>query len=144
MDNRRANYRHAFAFRENIEVELESALTRTTFAGQLRDLSTGGMKVWLFDCPPPVSSSEPWITRASVPGLARVYARATIVYQQPAVDGACCGVRFLPLADPRATEAREKLIWQYLLEQQRRPIRQRQRESVPSGGGFLRIYCPDS
>ncbi len=142
MDNRRADYRHTFRTQDDIQVELESALTHTKIRGRLRDLSTTGMKIWLLDPPVGVTRSESWILRAPVPGLARSSARATIVYYEPGSAGGHCGMRFLRLADPRATEAREKQIWRFLLDEQRRPIRHRYGDCKAAASGFLRIYAP--
>jgi hypothetical protein len=140
MDNRRADYRHPFALRERFEVELESVLHSQTVAGRLIDLSVGGMKVHLLDQQTPVPDS--WITRAYVPELpGSPVLLGTIVYCRPGAEGGICGVRFLPLADSKANDARDKVIWRFLLDQQRRLVRQRRWDPEPTS--LLRIYWPD-
>ncbi len=120
MKNQRHDYRHAFTLGEGCRVEMMPERgSGTTLRGEIADLSVSGAGVRLD-------------AAAALPPLhARLRVRFVLGTDQPialpaeVVHGAglgakVCGMRFLPMADLAATEARGKLVWKYLLQEQRR------------------------
>jgi len=118
MENRRQHYRHEFAPTRVFVVRLQSVDGDSTLQGELLNLSIGGMCVYA-----PALKEKPaqkWI--ATLPLGAEnetVSIPAKRVYVRNA-DTACYGFRFLEDADVEAAEAREKAVWSFLLNEQRR------------------------
>ncbi len=140
MENRRANYRHSFAMQAGVEVELECVLHSLTIFGRLVDLSVGGMKVRLWAPCVRDLANDDWILCASIPDLPGTpVLLSSVVYSWR--DGAVgyCGMRFLPLADAKANEARDQLLWRFLLDEQRQPGTRRTQQAPQ----LLRIYRED-
>ena len=115
MENRRQHYRHEFAPTRQIAVRLQCAERALLLQAELINLSIGGMCVYASALR--TEAAEKWVATLSFGAEAaplnvpveRIYARAG--------DRACCGFRFLAADD---LEEREKIIWKFLLDEQRR------------------------
>ncbi len=143
MENRRSDYRVVFTLQDALPVKLESMPLRQALQGQVVDLSVGGMRVRFSGHRMQLSPTELWIAQPTLPGLPGSLAmRSAIVYSRARQSGSEYGVHFLPLADRDLTEARAKLIWRFLLEEQRKRIALA-RSGAASAAWVLRIYRSD-
>jgi len=143
MQNRRNDFRVVFTLQDALPVKLESMPLRQALQGQVVDLSIGGMRVRLSGRRVELAPTELWIAQPTLPGLpGRLAMRSAIVYSRAQQSGSEYGVHFLPLADRELAEARDKLIWRFLLEEQRRRIAQARSGAAPEEG-VLRIYQSD-
>lgn len=116
MENRRQHYRHEFAPTRHIAVELRAEADRIKLLGSLINLSISGMCVYALSMRKDLSNR--WV--ATLPlAVAPLTLEAERVYVRDA-DRACCGFRFVDEADAGAAEEREKAIWKFLLDEQRR------------------------
>lgn len=92
--------------------------------GEVLDLSLGGMRFRLPEATPALQPRERLQVSFCLADEEPFEVEAEVVYrQQEPVD--CRGVRFLPLAEPSVSEARERRLWQFLLDEQRRARRLR-------------------
>jgi hypothetical protein len=117
MENRRQHYRHDFAPTRQFVVRLQTSEGAPVGQGELINLSIGGACVYA----PALrkQAAEKWIVTLSLDATAapltipveRVYARD---------DRACCGLRFLDAADLPEQEERDRILWKFLLAEQRR------------------------
>jgi c-di-GMP-binding flagellar brake protein YcgR len=125
MQNRRLNYRHSFDADDRLPVELLPP-SRESLGGQIVDLSVTGMKVRLTNKERDLPAGERLLTGMSLPGLrTRLRLSATVVYDEPRSDAHYLGLRFLPSANRFADENCDKQIWLFLMDEQRRTIRER-------------------
>jgi len=118
MENRRDFYRHAFALTCHFAVRLQSADGAVTLQAELINLSTGGMYVYA----PALrtQSADQWIVSMSLETNAEPLIVTAERVHPPDGGDVCWGLRFLDDPDPRMTKAREKAIWRFLLDEQRR------------------------
>ncbi len=124
MKNRRNDYRHTFAPDDRLRVEV-AAGPRHTVTGQIVDLSVGGMAVDLGDEAAALRDDEVCAARFSIPHGLRQFALATrVAHTRPNNAGAQLGLHFVPLDDPQAQDKREQALWVFLMDEQRRQIRQ--------------------
>lgn len=139
MDNRRKHYRHHFnaserlgvdlSPRRRIRVELDSADRRPQIVGQIFNLSLSGMLVRLTDPAASLENDDQLTASFAIPpGPARLVVDSVVVHSRKHEDGIYYGLRFLPLIDPAANDEREKVLWQFLTEEQRRQMRALQRK----------------
>jgi hypothetical protein len=125
VSNRRNDYRHQFAPDDRLRVELSSPGSRRRAVGQMANLSVGGL-AFLGDGSFRLDPAAPVVAHFAIPhGLRRFAIPSAVVHT--AADG--IGLRFLPLEDPVAQEEREKALWVFLLDEQRRERRLRRAES---------------
>lgn len=116
MENRRQHYRHVFGPTRLIKVGLESGPAQASLQGELVDLSVGGMCLYMPKAP------GTWAKQCSASLTLEqnpVSIRVEQVHDRVG-NGRCLGFRFLPDADTAAAEAQEKVIWKFLLDEQRR------------------------
>jgi c-di-GMP-binding flagellar brake protein YcgR len=119
-DNRRNDYRLSFRHFDHVSVELQTPSVNHVLAGEILDLSLGGMKVRIKERNLPLHSREPLTARSRIPGINQTTGlKATVVYSQSTNEGQTLGLQFLGLDDPSKNEDREKAMWLYLLDQQR-------------------------
>lgn len=131
MDNRRQNYRHALSAADRIGVELDLPGRRPGLTGAVADLSVSGMRVRLADAEVYLPVEERLIARFALPGSeGPVTLSAAVAYTQTHNDARFCGIRFLPSTNPLADETRERLIWRYLLDEQRKDLRRRRQPEI--------------
>jgi hypothetical protein len=124
MENRRHDYRHAFPPDFRLRVEISLSRGGAPLIGEMLNLSIGGMTVDLGDATVRLDANEEVCVRFAIPhGLRHFTIPSTIVHIDPAPPGAF-GLCFLPLDDPDAQEEREKNLWVFLLDEQRRSIKE--------------------
>jgi hypothetical protein len=122
--NRRANYRHRFSRRERIPVEVKLVGMPLPLVGETVDLSIGGIQVWFADQGLSLRVADPILVTPEVPGAGSVLTlHGEVVYCHSQRKGYCSGIQFLSSVDPAVQENREKLIWRFLLDEQRRARR---------------------
>jgi hypothetical protein len=118
MHNRRNDYRHPFAPEDRLRVELTSA-RGSCVIGEIADLSIGGL-AYEGDVAFPLVPDEQVTAHFAIPhGLRRFAIPATVVHDR----GDRFGLHFLPLEDDEAQEDRDKALWVFLLDEQRRERR---------------------
>lgn len=123
-ENRRHDYRHQFGKHERIRVELEAPRQKKTLFGFIVNLSLGGMLVELEDQSIALAKDEECRAHFSIPSDGRpVVFDAVVIRAQPLSGIVQHSFHFLPLADPVEEEKREKNLWQFLMEEQRRRSR---------------------
>ena len=121
MSNRRNDYRHQFADDDRLRVDLSALPGRRRVTGQMVNLSVGGL-AFLGDGSFRLDPAAPVVAHFAIPhGLRRFAIPSAVVHT--AADG--IGLRFLPLEDPVAQEEREKALWVFLMDEQRRERRLR-------------------
>jgi hypothetical protein len=114
MVNRRQDYRHPFAPLERLHAGFTTSAGQRP--GQVVDLSLGGLAAELAADGPPLHPGD------------IVQVHLTLGPDQPLALRACIthgqdlriGCRFLSLADATAQSARERRLWNFLLQEQRR------------------------
>ncbi len=125
MSNRRSDYRHHFAPDDQLRVELVWPAGRRAI-GQIRDMSVGGIGVTLDDPSCRFPPTDPVSAHFGIPhGLRRFALASTVVHRSVDGESRQFGLRFLPLDDIEAQEARDKALWVFLLDEQRRERRLR-------------------
>jgi hypothetical protein len=123
MENRRFDYRHTFPPDDRLRVEISTTRGRRLLTGEIINLSVGGMAVALGDGAAPPRESDRVRAHFAIPhGLRRLALESAVVHT-PAGEGPF-GLRFLALDDPDAQDEREKALWVFLLDEQRRLRRQ--------------------
>ena len=120
MRNLRQDYRHDFAPEERLHVELTAPDGRPV-GGRIVDLCVNGMSVELKDADDAFRRDDVCQAQFAIPhGRHRFALEAYVVH---ATEGRY-GLHFLPLDDPTAHDERDRALWLYLLDEQRRRIRQ--------------------
>jgi c-di-GMP-binding flagellar brake protein YcgR len=130
MESKRKDYRHNFPADERIPVDLELSGARTVLHGEIVNLSVGGMRVHFVDSVADLNPQGRLVARASIRESKIDLALAsTVIYAEQSDDASYCGLRFLPSASRTIDESTERIVWSFLLDEQRR-LRRRQKESV--------------
>jgi c-di-GMP-binding flagellar brake protein YcgR len=119
MQNKRLDYRYPFAPAERRRVEIKpDGASETTLQGEIVNLSVSGVAVRLDSAAPPQRHAR--LRLRFVLGADQEMALPAEVMHGGDPDGQVWGLRFLPLADLAATEARERIVWRFLMQEQRR------------------------
>jgi c-di-GMP-binding flagellar brake protein YcgR len=122
MQNRRHYYRHTLAPKYNLTVSFRTTDGAGSFSGELVNLSIGGIRVATQRTEE--RPGKRWIAtftlEADSPPLSIPVER---IYAQDDKAG-YCGFHFLARARVRDQEEQERIIWQFLLEEQRNDRRQ--------------------
>lgn len=121
MDNRRADYRHAFRPHERpaIAVHVRDAACR----GEIVDLSLRGMAIQL-ESPVPLTPHDRIHAEIEIPGDEKLSLMGEVIHRaQP--SSRQFGMRFLLPADLNAAESRDRVLWRFLMQEQRRQRRER-------------------
>jgi PilZ domain len=122
MENRRQHYRFAFAPTRRLPVHLGSIDGQASVAGKIVNLSIWGICVSIEG--PGMPPGDRWYaTFALEPDAEPLTLLLERVYAQDGTE-TCCGFRFLRTLDLKAQEERERTIWRFLLEEQRRERRE--------------------
>ncbi|HZT79009.1 MAG TPA: PilZ domain-containing protein [Gemmataceae bacterium] len=126
MTNRRHDYRHPFAPDDRLRVELSAPGKHPVVTGQMVNLSVGGL-AYLGEPPAGPEHGRRVVAHFAIPhGLRRFAIPAEVVHGG---EGDLLGLRFLPLDDSEAQDERDKALWVFLMDEQRRAIRQRRAAS---------------
>ena len=123
MDNRRRDYRHSFTPTRRLAVRLTVPDQSVSIAGEIIDLSVGGMCVQA-SALKDVNADHFIAICAFVPGAQPLAIPMERVHQ-PSANQPRAGFHFLPMSDTVAEDERERVIWKLLLEEQRIQRRQR-------------------
>jgi c-di-GMP-binding flagellar brake protein YcgR len=117
MDNRRLDYRHAFDASDRFAIALRSGAG--AFEGEIIDLSLSGMSV-LLKRPAGELKPNQRVHAELKLGAAGPMPLSAVVVHGRRTPEPCYGLRFLPLAETHATDARERQLMRYLFDEQRR------------------------
>ena|SRR5208282_3916440 len=124
MENRRQYYRHLFTPGRRLRVQLGLPGSGARYNGEVIDLSIGGMRVRLKDAIQPVPGDDQLLAEISRKSGAEVEFQlgltADIVHSEAHADTRDYGIRFLPVQNAAASETRERAIWRFLIQEQRR------------------------
>ena len=124
MDNRRSSFLCAIPLAERLEVELLMAGSAASLQGTIVDLSISGMAVSLADPTKVGQLGQRCQARFVIPPGTRFTLPAVLVHAAEPNEPHL-GFQFLSHPDPALLAAREKTLWNYLLEAQRRRRRER-------------------
>lgn len=120
-ENRRRDYRHYFNPHERIRVELNATKPQVSLAGAIVNLSIGGMMVQLDDPTLTLKTDDQFRANFTIPPNDRHLTFQTVVNRVQDWDGIIChSFRYFPLIDPKENESRERALWLFLLDEQRR------------------------
>ena len=120
-ENRRRDYRHPFLPTDTRPVDLELLAHPATTMGEILDLSLGGMRVRLDKKVDPPKPNDRLRVRSAIPGMDSSLGLASVVvHSQTTPDGHFCGIHFLSSTNPTADDGREKALWRFLMDEQRR------------------------
>jgi c-di-GMP-binding flagellar brake protein YcgR len=123
MNNRRQYYRHTMPPARGITVTLRSSDGKSCCTGAMADLSIGGVCARFEDSP----AAKSWLATFNLglegPTLTIPVEQVHGGDERPGKPG-CCGFRFLPRPNPRILEEQERMIWSFLLDEQRGQRRQ--------------------
>ncbi len=139
MENRRQSLRHYYPAAERFPVTLKLVDRHAELNALLLDLGLEGMRVRLEDEPPPLCLDQSLLAHLELPGLAEsLSVTCAVVYLERIGSAQECGLRFLPLLLPAANDRRERLLWKYLMNEQRRTRKKRRGPGVT-----LRLFTGD-
>lgn len=131
MENRRECYRHPFPPEQALPVIVEDFAHGAAWQGQALDLSLTGMRIRIADPQPQPFSGRRANVRLFLDPAEALSLPIRVVHAEPR-DPGVFGCEFVESIDPRTNERREKKLWAYLLQQQRR---ERQRLKSHSQAG---------
>jgi c-di-GMP-binding flagellar brake protein YcgR len=119
--NRRDSYRHHFTPNERPSVTLGSFESVAIITGQMINLSLGGMTVLLDRTQYEPGLEEQLSVQFSL-GPAKPWLRfeCSVIHIDRQEGKLLLGLQFLPLDDRLADNAREKVLWNFLLNEQQR------------------------
>ena len=121
MQNRRQQYRHEFPPTRPMMVHLHSPHSRETITAEVVNLSIGGMCV--YSSALRKHSADRWDVALTFDSESEpLTVPAETVYRRPD-DSALWGFRFAAETDEEKSDLRERVIWQFLLSEQRRRAR---------------------
>ncbi|HTU23710.1 MAG TPA: PilZ domain-containing protein [Gemmataceae bacterium] len=125
MENRRQTYRHSFEPDQVLRAELYRPGQRAVLACDVLDLSLGGMRARLRQLVGSLNIGDFLVARllgrdASAPVDLSLSMPSQVVTLVQRDEEWHCGLRFLPIADPRANDEIERTLSRFLLSEQRR------------------------
>jgi hypothetical protein len=130
VNNRRNDYRHPFAPDDRLRVELSAWGGRPFVTGQIANLSVGGIAC-VAEGKFRLDPARPVVAHFAIPhGLRRFAIRCAVVHAGAGREGDPVRLHFLPLDNPVSQEEREKALWVFLLDEQRRDRRMRRWQGV--------------
>jgi len=121
MENRREYYRHAFPPARDMTVMFRSTDGTSSFLGDMVNLSIGGLCA-RFQAGKTMPAKK-WIASLTLDPGVTLQIPVEQVYAKDDQPGHC-GFRFLPRPNPRVLEEQERMIWSFLLDEQRGERRQ--------------------
>jgi hypothetical protein len=123
-ESRRGDYRHELFPGQKVPVWLETLSPRSRFDGEIIDLSVRGVRVHLCQDRVPLRLGDICYTELNLPRVQEKLAlHATVRYLVTFEGGLRLGLRFLPSINPATQQARQKLLWRFLMDEQRREHR---------------------
>ena len=127
MENRRNNYRHLFEKETAISVELYSPSTpEIRLRGVMTNLSITGMAVNFPSASVVLKPEERFRAQFSLPNETDpILLDCEVVHPEADPKPREHGFRFLPLLNHREEESRQRKLWLFLLDEQRRAIQAR-------------------
>jgi c-di-GMP-binding flagellar brake protein YcgR len=129
MGNRRQDYRHSFDPAQAPHVELERSSDAACCTGWIADLSVEGMRICFEGSAPALAENERVVARFTLPVHPLQFSlNARVIHLKTESDGYSCGIHFVPSANLDLDARRERAIWQFLLDEQRRVLRKRRQE----------------
>ena len=124
MENRRENFRHEFDEAKAIPAEFELFGQGKTLAGRIISLSATGAGIQAVQDQFPMASHDRISLRFRLPKEEfHFQLRAIIRYAQKNEGGWFYGVQFLPSENSTEDAERDRRIWRFLMEMQRRSQR---------------------
>ncbi len=125
MENRRQTYRHAFEPRETLRAELHRPGQRSLLAGDVLDLSLGGLRIRLRQAISSLGIGDSLVTRLlgreeAMPAELNLSLPSQVVSLLQHGDEWHCGLRFLSVADSRVNDDIQRTLSRFLLDEQRR------------------------
>lgn len=133
MENRRNEFRHIFPLNDQLRVELASVYLPRMITGQVVDLSVAGMAVDLGEQALWLREGIYCLAHFNIPhGLRHFALESQVISTRQGTGHGRLGLYFLPLPDLERQEERERLLWEFLLDEQRRV-----RQQMPYRWHFL-------
>ncbi|HZU35564.1 MAG TPA: PilZ domain-containing protein [Gemmataceae bacterium] len=131
-DNRRQNYRHTFPPEHALPVAVQRSTGGPFWPAEALDLSVTGTRVRLENSAHRLAIDDRVVLRIALPPSGeRLQMHGEVIHRVFDEHGATYGVQFLPSLNPSADEHRDRMIWQFLLAEQRRAIRRLHEELEP-------------
>ncbi|HEX5271925.1 MAG TPA: PilZ domain-containing protein [Gemmataceae bacterium] len=125
MSNQRNDYRHDFAPDDRLRVELSWVGGAAFAVGQIVNLSVSGLAC-VVEGDSHLDRGRRVVAHFAIPhGLRRFAISCEVMYAGTGQESDPIRLRFLPLATPSAQEERDKALWVFLLDEQRRDRRLR-------------------
>jgi c-di-GMP-binding flagellar brake protein YcgR len=127
LENRRQTYRHSFEPREFLRAELYRPGMLPALACEVLDLSLGGMRARLRQSIGSLDIGNSVVTHlldreTLAPVKLGLSIPSQVVFLDQRDGNWHCGLRFLPIADSRVHDDRERTLSRFLLDEQRRRI----------------------
>jgi c-di-GMP-binding flagellar brake protein YcgR len=142
-ENRRENYRCSFPEGSRLHVNLETPMGRKHLSGEIIDMSTTGATVRLDGTPALPLQSETVVASFHIPGVdSQLSVNSAVVHRDQGDDAVYLGLEFLPLAIPSAAETRDRILWSFLLNEQRRQRKEKLSRTNKSGAR-LSVFRPN-
>ena len=142
-ENRRESYRCPLPEDCRLRVQLDTPMRRSCFTGVITDMSTTGASVLLDGTPAIPLELDTVTARFRIPGIfSPLTVNSSIVRRTEEEDGIYLRLEFLPLAIPSAAESRDKILWSFLLDEQRR--QRRETLTKMTSGVRLSLFRPGS
>jgi c-di-GMP-binding flagellar brake protein YcgR len=120
MKNLRQDYRHPFPPTRRLSVELRISEAGQTIQGEIVNLSIGGMAVVIKSPAPKIPVESRLIARLGLSSNGSQLSIPSVVVHVQNGDPPLHGFRFVPPTSSHEQEARDKILWSFLLEEQRR------------------------
>jgi c-di-GMP-binding flagellar brake protein YcgR len=126
MENRRNHYRHSFPAESPLPVEVVLPGRPAPLAGQTTNLSISGIALRLAEEVTDLAPAHLCRVNLALPhSQEQLSLSARVIYARQTEGRSLCGLSFLSLASETANEERERAIWLFLLDEQRRQRRDR-------------------
>ncbi len=125
MENRRRDYRHRLAGPARVSAELTAASLSAPARGDVVDLSVTGMAIQIDSTVGPLDAGTPCVVHLVVANQRiDLTLPSVVVHHREGPAARTYGLHFPPLASAVANDNRERVLWRFLLEEQRQQRRQ--------------------
>ena len=126
MKNRREYYRHTFAADDGLPATVQDAAGGPLLPVVVLDLSLTGMRFRADGPHRPWAGDDLIAIRFTLPGAVQLSIEGRVIYEHPSDQGESYGVHFLPSPSAGQNAQREKILWRFLLQAQRRQLHGRE------------------
>jgi c-di-GMP-binding flagellar brake protein YcgR len=133
MDNRRQDYRLSLLPDLRLTAELRPRSRPDPIAGVVVNVSLGGLAVQFDPVGPGLQRADRCEVRLKLPHQQTEMNVPMTVVHGGTGDLPVYGLRFLPMELPAEDENREKMLWRFLLDEQRR-LRRRSLDAAKQAG----------